>query len=318
MRKYLPEGSLINSGTNKKMCESITSLKKAYENEIVLEGICTRCDREHNLFIKVGEFEGMIPRLEGAYGINVGMVKDIAIISRVGKPVAFVITGISDSIEGTKLLLSRKRVQEKFLEECVSEMKPGDIISATVTHLESFGAFVDIGVGVSALLPVDNISVSRIPHPSARFKPGQRIKCVVKSKENDKVTLSHKELLGTWEENAKKIIPGETIPGIVRSVEDYGIFVELTPNLSGLAEFVPNVKPGQLASVYIKSICSEKMKIKLIIIDSFDFEGDKTGNRKVANMTELQYYLPEEDHIDRFIYSPENAYKLVETVFCDD
>ena len=79
--------------------------------------------------------------------------------------------------------------------------------------------------------------------------------------ENDKITLSHKELLGTWEENAAMFAPGQTVTGVIRSIEDYGIFVELTPNLAGLAEPRPDVFIGQQASVYIKSIIREKMKI---------------------------------------------------------
>ena len=47
------------------------------------------------------------------------------------------------------------------------------------------------------------------------------------------------------------------------------MFVELTPNLAGLAEYVDGVQAGQRASVYIKSILPERMKIKLIIVDAF-------------------------------------------------
>ena len=51
-----------------------------------------------------------------------------------------------------------------------------------------------------------------------------------------------------------------------------GVFVELTPNLAGLAEYVQGVYAGQHASVYIKSLIPERMKIKLIIVDAFDAE----------------------------------------------
>ncbi|MGL0910084.1 hypothetical protein ACSTB0_13670, partial [Faecalibacterium wellingii] len=42
-------------------------------------------------------------------------------------------------------------------------------------------------------------------------------------------------LLGTWEENAAGFTVGETVVGIVRSVEEYGTFIEIAPNLAGLA-----------------------------------------------------------------------------------
>ena len=140
---------------------------------------------------------------------------------------------------------------------------------AEVTHLEPFGCFVDIGCGISSLIPIDSISVSRISHLSDRFQVGQNIRAVIKALEGGRVFLTHKELLGTWEENARLFHRDETVTGIVRSVEHYGIFVELTPNLAGLAEPKEGVQVGQTASVYIKSLIPEKMKIKLTVVDSF-------------------------------------------------
>ena len=58
--------------------------------------------------------------------------------------------------------------------------------------------------------------------------------------------------------------------GVIRSVEPYGIFIELAPNLAGLAEPKEGVSAGQAASVYIKALIPEKMKVKLIIVDVFE------------------------------------------------
>ena len=119
------------------------------------------------------------------------------------------------------------------------------------------------------------------------------------------MTLSYKELLGTWEENAAFFKPGETVPGIVRSVERYGIFVELRENLAGLAEYAPGVEPGQHASVYIKSLIPERMKIKLIIVDSFDAAYPGAPPR----------YFFTGRHMDRWVYSPAACPKVIETDF---
>ena len=176
---------------------------------------------------------------------------------------------------------------------------------ARITHLENFGAFADIGCGIVALMPIDTISVSRIEHPAERFTVGMDIKAVIKSVENGRISLSHKELLGTWEENAERICAGETVSGIIRSVENYGAFVELTPNLAGLAEPRDNTYIGQSASVFIKSIIPEKMKVKLIIVDVFSNSGyDKS----------LNYYITE-GHIDKWNYSTDNCPKQIHTEF---
>ena len=123
-------------------------------------------------------------------------------------------------------------------------------------------------------------------------------------REKKRFVLSHKELLGTWEENAARFSVGQTVGGIVRSVEDYGIFVELAPNLAGLAECHEGVRPGQLATVYIKNIIPEKMKVKLSLIDAFDGELPR----------DLRYTVPA-PHLDRFVYSPPTSSRLIETIF---
>lgn len=307
MKIFKPEGQFITTEENRRYLSSPFALRDAYYAEAFLEGRVTRCDGEHNLHIDLGCMKGIIPRNEGALGIEDGSVRDIALISRVNKPVVFVITGfVTDENGETVAMLSRRRVQQECMESYISSLTAGDIISATVSHIEGFGVFCDIGAGLSALMPIDSISISRIPHPSARFKPGQSIKAIVKSIDGaGRITLSHKELLGTWEQNAAMFTVGETVPGIVRSVEKYGIFVELTPNLAGLAEFSEGIEPGCHAGVYIKSIIPSKMKIKLIIVDSFAADYP----------AEAPKYFIEEGRLDRWLYSPPESDKIIETVF---
>lgn len=175
-----------------------------------------------------------------------------------------------------------------------------------MTHMEPFGCFVDIGCGIPSLIPIDSISVSRIFHPKDRFTCGQDIKAVIRSiDENGRITLTHRELLGSWEENAALFSVGETVSGIVRSVENYGIFVELTPNLAGLAEPKEGVHPGQQASVYIKNLLPEKMKAKLIIVDAFDAPYEPEPIR--------YFYLG--GHMDRWDYSPPGAVRQIFSQF---
>ncbi len=303
---YLPEGYLLDTTENKNYLKNEESLLKAKQSGAVLEARTVFCDREHNLHIDFGFMKGIIPREECALGISDGSVRDIAIIARVNKPVQFIVNAIENSDGRKTAILSRKAVQENFYEKRLPLLSSGDIIDATVTHLESFGVFCDVGCGVNALLPIDNISVSRIPHPNVRFCAGDNIKVIVKSiDESGRITLSHKELLGTWEENAQKFKVGETVSGIVRSVENYGVFVELAPNLAGLAEYTSDVYEGQHTSVYIKSIIPEKMKFKLIIVDAFDAQYPR----------EKPVYYLSGNHIDYFRYSPENSQKIIETLF---
>lgn len=306
MMSFLPEGFLINSEENQYYLKSLENFHRAYTEQIPIEARVTYCDCHHNLHIDFGFIEGIMPREDCAIGIMDGSVRDIAIISKVNKPIVFYIEKINYSDGKYIAFLNRRRIQENFTENRLSQMRCGDIIEAKITHLEAFGAFCDIGCGINALLPIDNISVSRIPHPKVRFSVGDVIRVIVKSfDEKNRVTLSHKELLGTWEENAEFFKVGETVSGVIRSIESYGIFVELTPNLSGLAEYTDNVAEGDYAGIYIKSIIPEKMKFKLIIVDSFKAEYTKEKPR----------YFIENGHLDYFRYSPYNSLKIIETVF---
>lgn len=306
MSEYLPEGKLILTQDNINTLHSFSLLSDAKKEGKILEARACVCDAEHNLIVDLGIMKGIIPREEGAIGIREGTVRDIAVISRVNRPVCFIITDFAVDENGERFaILSREKAQQRCMKNYISHLVCGDVIDARITHLENFGAFADIGCGIVALMPIDTISVSRIEHPRERFTVGMDIRAVIKSIENGRISLSHKELLGTWEENANSFCAGETVAGIVRSVENYGAFVELAPNLAGLAESKDGVKAGQQASVYIKSIIPEKMKIKIIIIDTFDYK---------YNPQKPKYYC-NGNHIDRFLYSPEGCSKLVETVF---
>lgn len=290
MHRYLPEGRSANQPPY-----SIDELQKALFSGEILEAIATKCDEHHNLHVNLGDgLTGLIPREETALGIQEGSLRDIAILSRVGKPVCFRVQELPP--EGTPRL-SRRDAQEEARTCFLQELTPGDILPATVLNLTDFGAFCDIGCGVTALLSIENISVSRISHSADRFYEGQHIYVVVKSidREQNRIFLTHKELLGTWQENVLGFRAGQTVTGIVRSIRDYGAFVELTPNLSGLTDPTPGLKEGDAVSVFIKSILPEKQKIKLVVLSRLDAD--------MLPPHPLTYYMTS-GHLSMWAYSP--------------
>ncbi len=301
MQNYYPEGKLIEKYDNKSALRNMDSLKSAMQSGRILEAKAIVCDNDHNLIVELPFCKAVIPREEGAIGISDGTAKDIALLSRVNKPVCF---KVIEASEENGVILSRRLCHEDCIENNITQRAAGHNIASKITHLVQFGCFVDIGCGISSLIPIDSISVSRISHPSDRFSNGDDIFAVVKSVEGGRVSLTHKELLGTWQENAELFKQGETVGGIVRSIEDYGVFIELAPNLAGLAEPFENVKVGQSASVYIKSIIPEKMKVKLIIVDVFDSPSDKRIN-----------YFIKSGSIKDWYYSTDSCEKRIESHF---
>ena len=268
--RFPPEGRLLHTPENQAACAGPGPLRRALETGAILEGVALSCDARHDLAVALGPFTGVIPREEAALGVAQGETRDIAILSRVGKPVCFTVEALEEQEGRLRPVLSRRRAQQLALDWMLETWRPGQVVPAAVTHLEPFGAFVDIGCGVPSLIGIENISVARIPHPAARFAVGDGVLAVVQDLDpaRRRVYLTHKELLGTWEENARRFHPGMTVPGTVRGVKDYGAFVELAPNLSGLAERSPLLHEGGRVSVYIKAILPQSMKIKLLVIDA--------------------------------------------------
>ena len=158
----------------------------------------------------------------------------------------------------------------EYEKEPKKEIKEGMIVDGIVKSIQPYGAFIEIDNGMVGLLHIENISVARIKTPAERFEIGQNIKVVVKSIDSNtgKINFSYKELLGTWEENIELFKEGDIVTGIVRDTEKNknGIFIELRPNLVGLAEYKPDIEYGKDVIVNIKKIIPEKKKIKLIII----------------------------------------------------
>lgn len=268
---YLPEGRRLNTPANRRAVSTAAGLVRAMEEGQIVEGMALRCTPEHDLIVSLGPFTGVIPRTHAVLEDARGQVREIAVLSRVGRPVCCKVIGLETAPDGTpRPILSRRLAQKTAREHFLRTLRPGDILPVTVTHLKSFGAFVDMGCGLVSLIGIERISVSRISHAGLRFRTGQEIYAAVLDIDHAqrRFLLTHRELLGTWEENAGRFSPGDTVPGYVRGVQDYGLFIELTPNLSGLAEYRPDLREGDRVSVFLKSVYPPKMKIKLLIIDT--------------------------------------------------
>ena len=283
-------------------------LRDALESGEILEAPVHRCGVDHTLYLNLGGVQARIPREEAVAPWISGAERDIAVLSRVGKPTCFTVTALEADEKGAPAaLLSRRAAQEQAMEYFFGHLEPGTVLTGRVTRLESFGAFVDVGCGIVAMLPIEHISVSRISHPKDRFQDGQKILTAVWSldREARRITLTHRELLGTWMENASRFRPGETVRGVVRTVKDYGSFIELAPNLSGLADAKERLAPGDGVSVYIKSIRPERMKIKLQVIEKLP-----------PAPAEPIHYQVTDGKLEHWVYSPPNYEKqAVETVF---
>ena len=301
-KRYPPEGLRPPASF------TMASLQEAAEHGEILEAVPQRCGTDHTLHFSLDGIAARMPRSEAVAPWVSGANREIAVLSRVGKPTCFLVTALRADAKGAPLaILSRRRAQDAAMADFLEHLEPGRVIPGRVTRLESFGAFVDIGCGIVAMLPIEHISVSRIAHPSQRFREGQKILAVVRAvdRERRRITLTHRELLGTWMENASRFQPGETVRGIVRSVQPYGSFVELTPNLSGLADNREDLAAGDAVSLFIRSIRPQRMKIKLQVLEKLP---------PAERPTPLTYQITD-GQLAQWVYSPPGCERTVETVF---
>lgn len=161
------------------------------------------------------------------------------------------------------------RVQKFISENGIEELKKGDVVEGIVKNIKPFGAFIEIIDGIVGLLYIEDISVARIKTPAERLEVGQKINVVVKDIDRNlnRINFSYKEMLGSWEDNVEDLQEGSIVPGIIRETEKNkkGIFIELKPNLVGMAEYSEGFEYGEHINVYVKKINRDKKKIKLII-----------------------------------------------------
>lgn len=239
------------------------------ESEGIFQGIVEECDKDYNLHVKLDNGQvGVIPRCE-VEAVNIdenGLPKTNLCVGKVHKYVQFKVK----SENGDNLILSRKEAQKEVLDFIRNNLKEGQIVKGIVKNITKYGAFVDIGSGIVGLVHIEDLSVARIKTPFERIKIGQKLNIVVKyiDRETGRINLSYKETLGTWEENVKNFSVGMETKGIVRETEKNknGIFIELTPNLVGMAEYRSDLNYGEKIDVAVKKIDYEKKKIKLIVI----------------------------------------------------
>lgn len=264
-QRFIPEGW---NESNYNITEE--QLTNAITTGEILQGKVSKCDSNYNLYVDLGNNRiGVIPR-EEVEAVNVdetGFPKPNICTSKVNKFVQFKVKDIDSK---NNYILSRKSVGKDALNWITNELQEGMIVNGIVKSMQPYGVFVEIGGGIVGLLHIEDISIARIKTPAERLKIGQKINVMIKciDRKLERVILTYKELLGTWDDNVKYFTEGETVTGIARETEKSknGIFIELKPNLVGMAEYKEGIEYGQSVDVYIKKIIPDRKKIKLLIV----------------------------------------------------
>ncbi len=137
-----------------------------------------------------------------------------------------------------KLIVSEKAVYEKELQDKISKLKIGDIITGSVSGIVDFGVFVKFGE-LEGLVHISELAWQRIEHPKDIVKVGQEVKAVVIGLDKGRISLSIKQLeKDPWQDSVKKYQIGQIVKGKVTKVMPFGVFVELDDQIQGLAHLM--------------------------------------------------------------------------------
>lgn len=264
------KNNTIKKNRNKTQKLTIENLQSIKDSQQVLDMYIEEIDENLNMIGKVGKnIKAIIPRGEASSVVgDDGMVEEKFILNKKGKVLPVCIKEIIKNEDGVELIMSKKILELKVRKWMYMHLKPGVKLRGIVVGLKDYAAFVDVGGGVTGILKIQDMSESMLNNASDMFKLGQRIEVIVKKYDRDtgRIELTYKELLGTFEDNIKDLKEGDIVEGVVRNRLKSGVFVEIKPNVVGIAEHVNGIETNQKVLVSIKKINIEKKKIKLIII----------------------------------------------------
>jgi len=253
----------------------------------------------YGAFVKLEEgVEGLVHVSEMSWTKRVNHPSEVV---QVGDEVEVVILDVNKEKQEISLGMKQAEVNPWDL---VEEKYPvGTVLRGKVRNLTSYGAFVELEEGIDGLLHISDMSwTKKVTHPSEMVKKGQLVECVVLAvdKEKKRISLGLKQLKpDPWiDEIPAKYHIGDTLPGKVTKITNFGVFVELEPDLEGLlhvSELADHkvedpeeiVKVGQKIEVRIIKIDPDERKIALTLVSTeFDTGEEEKKEPKEEDKSE--------------------------------
>jgi small subunit ribosomal protein S1 len=173
-----------------------------------------------------------------------------------------------------KLIVSEKSVWEEKQKNVIAKYKLGDIVEGEVSALADFGAFVKFDI-LEGLVHISEIAWQRIDHPRDLIRVGDKVKAEVIGIDGSKIFLSMKKLIeDPWKNVTDKYRIGQVVEGKILKANPFGFFVELDPDIHGLAhiselsrkpirDLSEIGKPGDVLKFMIVSVEPEQHRLGL-------------------------------------------------------
>lgn len=165
-----------------------------------------------------------------------------------------------------KLIVSEKEAQREFTEGRISNLKVGEKVEGIVTGVVDFGVFVNVE-GVEGLVHISEIAWDRVDNPSKYVKVGQTIKALIIAIDQDKLSLSMKQLgKDPWTEEVSQYKQGDSIEGTITRITPFGAFVQVSPVIEALVH-ISELSDDHVADPNTLVKVGDKKKFKIIAID---------------------------------------------------
>lgn len=169
--------------------------------------------------------------------------------------------------EEGKFIVSEKAVWETRQESVISKYKVGDTVEGTVTAVTDFGAFVKFDANLEGLVHISEIAWQRIDHPRDVLKVGDRVRAEIINIEGSKIFLSMKKLVDDpWLRVGDKYKVGQWVKGRVLKINPFGLFVELDPDIHGLAH-ISELSDKPVKDVNEVARTGDEFEFRIVSID---------------------------------------------------
>ncbi len=249
----------------------LEELEKGSSDKTVYNGTISKITK-YGLFVNLGDFEGLVHVSE----VSWDRTDDLKNNFSVGQTVQCIIKGVErkEPLRNSKISLSIRDMQDNPWSSVTERIKIGDTIEGTITHLTSFGAFVQLFPGVEGLIHISELSWSKkVRHPSEVVAKGQAVSVTIISidKQKQSINCSLKDLESNpWKLALDKYPMGSTVKGIVASEAKYGFFIDLDEDITGLLaharvakEKKNTIKKGDEIEVTVDDIDVEAHRMSL-------------------------------------------------------
>ncbi len=250
---------------NKEKMELFENLGEGAEVDGVVKGIT-----DYGAFVDIGGFDGLLHISDMSWS----NISHPSVLFKIGDKIRVKILKIA--AETGRISLGVKQLLPHPWENIDQKVTQGDTVKGVVTKLTSYGAFIDLDVGLKGFIHKSEMSWTRtINHPGQILSEGEQIEAIVLTidKEEKKISLGFRQMeINPWLTISMKYEVGQVVTRPIKSITSFGMFLELDDDIDGLvhiADVAWSKRIEDLKSVYK---IGQEVKVKILDIDNAAFK----------------------------------------------